>query len=253
MKVTNRPEESKWVLFDGDGSYLVGNFDGKEFTPESSKMQGDFGQNYYATQTWSNIPGDDGRIIQIAWMRGGEFPGMPFNGQMTFPCELALTKYNFGYKLTRTPVNEIELLHDKHYDWENENLIPGINKNLVKKVKGDCLHIVGEFDLKTSDTFGFMIRKGRKSAGTEVLYDVKRGTLSVLGSATPLMPVDKVLTLEILIDRASIEIFANGGQTVISNCFTPEEGADELELFTHGGELGVNQLDIYVVNSAWRE
>jgi fructan beta-fructosidase len=253
MKVTNRPEENKWVLFDGDGSYLIGNFDGKEFTPESTKMQGDFGKNYYATQTWSNIPEEDGRVIQIAWMKGGEFPGMPFNGQMTFPCELTITKFNFGYKLIRNPVSEIELLHGKHYDWENENLIPGINKNLVKKVKGDCLHIIGEFDLKTSNSFGFMIRKDRKSPGTEVLYDVRRGTLSVLGAAVPLMPVDKVLTLEILVDRASVEIFANGGQTIITNCFTPEEGADELELFTHGGELEVKKLDIYEVNSVWRE
>ena len=253
MKVTNRPEENKWVLFDGDGSYLIGNFDGKEFTPESTKMQGDFGKNYYATQTWSNIPGEDGRVIQIAWMKGGEFPGMPFNGQMTFPCELAITKFSFGYKIVRNPVSEIELLHDKHYDWEDENLIPGLNKNLVKRVKCDCLHIIGEFDLKTSNSFGFMIRKDRKSPGTEVLYDVRRGTISVLGSTIPLMPVDKVLTLEILVDRASIEIFANGGRTVISSCFTPEKGADELELFTHGGELEVRKLDIYEVNSVWRE
>jgi len=178
---------------------------------------------------------------------------MPFKGQMTFPCELTITKFNFGYKVIRNPVSEIELLHDKHYDWEDENLIPGLNKNLVKRVKCKCLHIIGEFDLKTSNSFGFMIRKDRKSPGTEVLYDVKRGTISVLGSTIPLMPVNKVLTLEILVDRASIEIFANGGRTVISSCFTPEEGADELELFTHGGELEVRKLDIYEVNSVWRE
>jgi fructan beta-fructosidase len=253
MKVTNRPEENKWVLFDGDGSYLIGNFDGNEFTPESSKMTGDFGANYYATQTWSNIPEDDGRIIQIAWMRGGEFPGMPFKGQMTFPCELALTKFSFGYMLTRKPVGEIELLHDKHYDWENENLIPGINQNILKKVKGDCLHLIGEFDLKTSNNFGFMIRRDRKSAGTEIMYDVKRGTLSALGSTVPLMPVDNAIKLEILIDRASVEIFANDGQTVISNCFTPDEGAEDLELFTRGGELEVLKLDIYEINSVWKE
>ena len=92
LKVTNRPEETKWVLFDGDGTYLVGSFNGEEFTPETAKMKSDFGKNYYATQTWSNIPADDGRVIQIAWMRNGEFPGMPFNGQMTFPTELELTR-----------------------------------------------------------------------------------------------------------------------------------------------------------------
>jgi len=253
LKVTNQPDEKKWILFDGDGSYLIGKFDGKKFTAESAKMKSDFGKNYYATQTWSNFPEEDGRTIQIAWMKGGEFPEMPFNGQMTFPCELSLNKFSFGYKLIRKPLKEIEKLHGKHHDWENKNLIPGLNKNLVNGVKGDCLHIIGEFDLKTSDNFGFMLRTNNKNSGTEVLYDVKRGTLSVLGSTTPLLPIDNKIRLELLVDRASIEIFANDGQSVVSNCFTPEEGAEGLILFTNGGELGVDKLDIFKIESIWNQ
>ncbi len=251
LQVENRPEEKKWVLFDGDGSYIIGSFDGEEFSPESSKMRSDFGKNYYATQTWSNIPDDDGRTIQIAWMRGGKFPDMPFNGQMTFPCELSINKFSFGYKLIRKPVKEIESLQGKHYKWSNENLIPGINKNPVKKVKGSCLRIVGEFDLKNADGFGFMVRKDRKNPGTEIIYNVKRGVLSVLGCDVPLLPIDNKIKLDILLDRASIEIFANDGQTVVSNCFTPAEGAEEVVLFTNGGELGIDGMDIYEMNSAW--
>jgi fructan beta-fructosidase len=251
MKVTNRPEETKWVLFDGDGSYLIGNFDGENFTPETAKVKGDFGKNYYATQSWSNIPKEDGRIIQIAWMRDGSFPNMPFNGQMTFPSELALTKFNFGYKVTRKPVSEIELLHTKHYKWEKKKLIPGINQNIVKGVKGDCFHIKGEFDLKSCSNFGFYFRNSKKVTGTELLYDVKRGTLSVMGISTPIDLVDNKIILEILIDRASIEVFVNGGQTVISNCFVPEAGADGMTLFSNGGEVMVDKLDIYKVRSSW--
>ena len=253
LQVTNRPEEKKWVLFDGDGSYLIGTFNGITFTPETAKMKGDFGNNYYATQTWSNIPEDDGRTLQIAWMKGGKFPEMPFNGQMSFPCELSLTKFSFGYKLVRNPVKEIELLHGKHHKWEHKNIIPGINMNILKSVKGDCLHMKGIFDLKTSDGFGFMVRQNKKNQGVEILYNVKRGTISVLNSTVPIVPTDNKIELEILIDRASIEIFANGGQTVISNCFTPVEGADELVLFANGGELMVDKLDIYKMETAWKE
>jgi fructan beta-fructosidase len=39
MQVTNRPEETKWVLFDGDGSYLIGNFDGENLHPKLQKCQ----------------------------------------------------------------------------------------------------------------------------------------------------------------------------------------------------------------------
>ena len=253
LKVTNRPEEIKWILFDGDGSYLIGHFDGATFSPESGKLKSDHGKNYYATQTWSNVPENDERTIQIAWMRGGKFPEMPFNGQMSFPCELSLTKFNSGYKLIRNPVKEIEMLHSKHYKWNDKNLIPGINENILKKVHGDCFHIVGEFDIKTADNFGFMLRHSRKTPGVELLYNVKRGTLSVLGSTVPLLPVDNKIKLEILLDRASIEVFANDGQAVISNCFTPDEKSNDFELFTRGGELGIDKLDIYKMESVWTE
>lgn len=253
LQVTNRPEERKWILFDGDGSYLIGAFDGKSFTPESAKMKSDFGNNYYATQTWSNVPEEDGRTLQIAWMKDGKFPGMPFNGQMSFPCELSLTKFNVGYKLVRKPIKEIERLHGKHYEWERKNLIPGLNENILKRVSGDCLHIIGDFDLKTSDSFGFMVRRDRKNEGSEILFNVKRGTLSVMGSTVPIETPNNALSLEILIDRTSIEVFVNGGQTVISNCFVPAEGANDIMLFTTGGELGIEKLDIYKLESVWRE
>lgn len=253
LKVTNRPGESKWILFDGDGSYLIGDFNGEHFTPESAKIKSDFGSNYYATQTWSNISADDGRTLQIAWMRGGEFPGMPFNGQMSFPCEISLTKFSFGYKLVRKPVKEIELLHGKHQKWENKVVIPGINENKTKSVKGDCLHIIAEFDLKTSDNFGFILRNSKKIPGTEISYNVKRGVLTVLSSTVPVVPVDNKISLEILLDRSSIEIFVNGGQTVISNCFTPTKGADDVVLYSNGGELGIDKLDVFEMKSIWAE
>ncbi|WP_346856349.1 glycoside hydrolase family 32 protein [uncultured Draconibacterium sp.] len=253
FKVTNRPDETKWVLFDGDGSYLLGGFDGKTFTTESGKLKSDWGKNYYATQTWSNIPEKDGRILQIAWMRDGKFPDMPFNGQMSFPCELSVTKFPTGYKLIRKPVAELEQLHGKAYSWENKNVIPGIDENKLKKVTGDCLHIIGEFDLKTSDNFGLMVRHSSKIPGTEILYNVKRGTLSVLGCTVPLPAVNNKIKLEVLIDRASIEIFANDGQAVISNCFTPDEKANDVVLFTNGGELGIDKLDVYKIESVWNQ
>ncbi|MDD4143489.1 MAG: GH32 C-terminal domain-containing protein, partial [Prolixibacteraceae bacterium] len=66
-----------------------------------------------------------------------------------------------------------------------------------------------------------------------------------------LAPVNNTITLEILIDRSSVEIFGNGGQMVISNCFTPAEGDEDLVLSTQGGELKVINLDIYKLDSAW--
>ncbi len=251
LPVNRRSDDKKWVLFDGDGSYLIGSFDGEKFIPDLPKMSSDCGKNYYATQTWSNIPDTDGRTIQIAWMRNGEFPGMPFNGQMSFPCELSLKKYTEGIKLVRKPVKEIELLHQKGEMWSNENLIPGLNKNITRGIKGDCLHIIGSFNLKTSDSFGFVVRLDKKNNGTEILYNVKTKTLSCLGNSVEIEPIDNVLKLDILLDRSSIEIFANDGKTVMSSCFVPTENANGLYLFNTGGELLIEKLEIYPLKSIW--
>lgn len=253
IKITNRPEETKWILFDEDGSYIIGNFDGETFSPETVKMESDNGKNYFAPQTLNYISTENGRVIQMAWMKGGYYPNMPFNGQMTFSTELNVTKFNFGYKLTRLPVNEISLLYGKHYEWTNKNLIPGINDNPLKKIKGDCFHIKSEFDVKTSNNFGFVIRNGKKDIGTDIIYNVKSETLSVLGTTVPVQLVDNKITIEILVDRASIEIFANGGQVAVTNNFTPVEGADEYILYTNGGELLIKQMDIYAINTAWEK
>ena len=253
LSVNRRTDDKKWVLFDGDGSYLIGTFNGEKFVAESPKIKGDFGQNYYATQTWSNIPETDGRTIQIAWMKGGEFPKMAFKGQMTFPCELSLKKFTEGIRLVRKPLKEIENLHQKGEVWVNKNLIPGINKNITRGIKNDCLHIIGSFKIKSADSFGFVVRLDKKQNGTEIMYNTQAKTLTCLDKSAILEPVDGIIKLEILLDRSSIEIFANDGKVVMSSCFLPGDKANGLYLFNTGGELLVEKLEVYPMKSIWQK
>ena len=101
-------QNRKWVLHDANFKYWIGVYDGVTFQPEAGPFQGDFGGNFYAAQTWNNTRD---RVLQIAWMRGGEYPGMPFNQQMSFPCGLSLRKTPLGIRLFRMPVKEIENLN----------------------------------------------------------------------------------------------------------------------------------------------
>lgn len=251
LPVNRREDDKKWVLFDGDGSYLIGAFDGEKFTPETPKMKSDFGKNYYATQTWSGIPASDGRTIQIAWMRGGEYPDMPFNGQMSFPCELSLKKFSDGIQLIRKPVKEIELLHEKGESWENKNLIPGINKNLLHGLKGDCFHIIATFKVKTADNIGFYLRLDKEKNGAEILFDTRDNTLNFLGRTIKINRIDDTVKFEILLDRSSVEIFVNDGRAVLSTCFTPKEDALGLYLNNTGGEMLVEKMEVYPMKSIW--
>ena len=103
--------DMKWVLIQGNGNYSIGRFDGTEFKEETARYPCDVGPNFYATQTWGNTETGDGRRIQAAWMRGSAFPDMPFNQQVSFPCELTLRSTPNGPRIFREPIREIELLH----------------------------------------------------------------------------------------------------------------------------------------------
>ena len=93
MPVDGKKDNQKWVFTAANGDYLIGTFDGKVFTTDGNATRADYGANYYAVQTYSDIPAADGRRIQISWMNGGKYPDMPFNQQMSFPCEMKLRTF----------------------------------------------------------------------------------------------------------------------------------------------------------------
>ena len=72
-----------------------------------------------------------------------------------------------------------------------------------------------------------------------------------MGGQAVAEPKDGLLQFEILLDRSSIEIFVNDGEVVLSSCFTPAEEDDDLTLWTQGGELFVNEIQVYELKSAW--
>jgi sucrose-6-phosphate hydrolase SacC (GH32 family) len=244
-----RPSDKRWVVLSGEGEYKVGSFDGTVFKAETELRQLDSGKNFFSSQTLSNSP--DGKVIQIAWMRGGEFPEMVFNGQMSIPVELTLRSTPIGAVLCRKPISSLSVLYDDEVIKKDKNLIPGIKGNLLGGIKGDAVFIKMVVNPKTADSFGLIVRNGKKSNGTDVHYDTAKKTLDVNGCKMILEPINGKIELQILVDRSSIEVFGNKGLCGISTCFTPVDGEDELLLYTQGGELFVESLEAYTLKTAW--
>jgi fructan beta-fructosidase len=242
LPVDGNPKNMKWVFVAGTGSYLVGTFDGKVFKPESAPFVGDYGANYYATQSYSDIPAADGRRIQFAWMRSGSYPGMPFNQQMNFPCECSLRTFPEGIRMCRAPVREIEKLRVGEHKWSNIVISPG--ENLLSGVKGELLDVHAVFELADAKQFGFELR------GQEVSYQTDSHTLTCLGHKTELTPIKNRLSLRILLDRNSVETYADDGRAVFSSCFVPN-GEKGLEIFAKGGKVKLVSMEVHELKSAW--
>ncbi|MDB5328689.1 MAG: sacC, partial [Phycisphaerales bacterium] len=235
--------KTKWIFTAANGHYLVGDFDGTIFTAEPGVQQADFGNSNYAVQTYSDIPAADGRRIQIGWMRDGKYPRMPFNQQMSFPAELQLKTTADGPRLFKQPIKEIETLHGKPSEWTDLKLNPG--ENPLAGLKGDCFHIKAEIEPGNATTVGFKIR------GQQVVYRVADRKLESLGTA-PLDLQNGRITLEILVDRTTIETFGNGGRVALSSVYLTKPEDQQLEVFADGGTAKIVSLSVFPVQSAWR-
>jgi len=242
LPVDGRPDNKRWVVHAADGNYVIGQFDGRTFIAESGKHPWSYGDCFYASQTFNNLPQDDGRQIQIAWGRIAT-PGMPFNQCMLFPCELTLRMTEDGVRMFAAPAREIEKLHQQAYRWTDEALTP--ESNVLAQITGELFHIRGRFEVGTAGSIDLVIR------GVPVAYDAQKQELSCKGKKAPLQPSDGTIQLEVLVDRTSIEIFGNRGQVYMPIGVIPADHDKSLQLHARGGSARIQSLEVYRLRSAW--
>lgn len=99
-------ERKKWMFWTPDGYYLVGEFDGRLFSPvqETKKIYGNIREERksYAAQTFWGLPD---RVVQIPWLTVGERAGR-YSGMMGLPRELELLEKEEGYVLAAHLIRE---------------------------------------------------------------------------------------------------------------------------------------------------
>jgi fructan beta-fructosidase len=235
--------ESKWILYGGSGEYLLGSFDGRQFKSQAGPVPFHYGNCFYASQTFNNIPKNDGRRIQMAWGRVA-MPEMPFNQMMLFPVTLSLRTTEEGLRMLARPIREIERLYKRKWQWKNKIIKPG--DNLLSELSGELFHILVELQVNDDvQETGFVIRE------IPVVYNVQRQELSCHKKTAPLIPVYDKIRLELLVDRTSIEIFGNEGRIYMPMGVILADNSKSLEIFSKGGKTEVKSLEVYELRSVW--
>jgi sucrose-6-phosphate hydrolase SacC (GH32 family) len=236
-------KQTRWVFYGGNGHYLVGSFDGKEFKAESSPQLLHRGDSWYASQTYTDIPREDGRRILIPWGTIAT-PGMPFNQMMGIPVELQLRRAADGFSLCASPVKEVESLRAAEpYTLRDRPLSPG--ENALAGLKGELLDIDMELSMGQSSTLNFNLR------GVPFSYDVTKEELSWKDQKASLKPENGKIRLRFLVDRTSIEVFGNDGLLYLTAAaiVTPDNQA--IELSANGGQATIRHLEAYQLKSIW--
>jgi len=244
LPVDGNAADTRWIVWEAAGRYLIGQFDGKVFTPESELLHTRFGANDYAAQTFSDIPAEDGRRIQIAWMNGGQYPDMPFNQQMTVPRVLTLRTTPDGLRLFTEPVEELKTLRVR----EHRRADLALNESPVKfaGVSGELFDIEAVLELGGAATVGIDVR------GQRIEFAAATSELIALGRKAPLQPEDGRIELRILVDRTSIEVFANGGRVQMASCFLPDDSQRDIALHATGGTAKAVSVAVWELRSIWR-
>ncbi len=238
------PEKLHWIFTGANGQYLIGSFNGSAFTPHSGPFAMDTGNNFYASQVFSDIPRKDGRTIQITWMRGGRYPGMPFNQQLGFPCTLTLKKTSAGLRLARYPVAEISRLWRARRHLHN---VPIASADRMIRS-----HSTDTMDLEMELFVGGATHLALNVGGVPVEWSARTKSIHCLGAVGKAAAENGRLHLRILLDRTSLELFAQGGLCSMSSCYLPGAGGVQNSLKASPGAR-VMSLALRPLHSAWHE
>lgn len=235
--------DTRWVFYGGTGAYLVGRFDGHAFTPEAGPFQMQSGNCWYASQTYNNIPAEDGRRILVPWGQDMNFPGMSFSQMMGLPVELTLRSTGEGPRIFANPVREFASLRTQTHTLAPQPLKPSENPLAALKV--------GLIDLSTEIACGDAAEVGFNLHGVNVHYDVKKQELSCLDKRASLKLQDGTIRLRLLVDRTSVDIFGNDGRLYMPmRVITPDSNLS-MEVYARGGTAQINALTVHELKSAW--
>ncbi|MCM1521809.1 MAG: GH32 C-terminal domain-containing protein [Muribaculaceae bacterium] len=274
-------DKTKWVLlcninpggpFGGSGiQYFVGDFDGKTFkadTDASGKVATkwlDYGKDNYAVVSWSDAP--ESRRTLMGWMSNwqyaAEVPTHQFRSANTLPREISLFTAPDGQIYAATvPSPEIDALRGQLTINKESVSVAGKGKNFALPTanSGIC-EILLDIEPGKAETVSVTLSNDKDEravltytpANDTLSFDRRNSGLSDFSQDFPAVTTAPTYTdgdkmsLRIFVDRSSIEVFADGGKSVMTNLVFPTAPYTALTLSTTGSQAKIKDLKVYAL------
>ena len=268
MKVGNSKEE-KWVLIQNHGRkapnggsgtrYWVGDFDGKTFKNTQPSVWMDYGTDFYAGVTFSNVPND--KILFIAWMSNWLYatkvPTEAWRSAMTLPRELFLKKIGSQYILTQKIIDTFSkitspVLKVGELKLPFEKKLNLAQKEITFNIEGSQNDFKIEFANAKKEFFeialkGNQLITDRKKSGKtdfEETFAEKPQTMDLRNQ--------KIRNVQLILDQASVEILLNDGEFSMTNIYFPSENFNLLKI-SSATKSGIKNLKINNIRSIWKK
>jgi fructan beta-fructosidase len=281
LAVDGNPDNRAWVLVvninpgavagGSGGQYFVGDFDGVRFTadPECLVPPGadgtvalerclwlDWGRDYYAAVSFSDVP--DGRRIMIGWMNNWDYanqlPTSPWRSGMSLAREVSLETVQGVPRLVQRPVlptgpsrvlfSEVEV--------PGGGALPlpaGASQLIEVEIVPGPAAVVG-LRLLADDGGSEATVVRFHTASAELVLDRRESGDTAFhekfasAETAPVPLEDGKLRLQIVVDKCSVEVFAQGGKVVLSDLVFPGPGSLAAGVYAEGGTALVRKLAV---------
>ena len=244
--------------------YFVGDFDGKSFTPYNTDTKFiDWGADNYAGVTWSNT-GD--RHIFLGWMSNWQYanvvPTEKWRSAMAFPRELSLKTVDNVIYLASEPVKELEKIMSNTSSIQNA-MVNG-SLDLSDKIKS----FNGQYQLKfssekltnysivLSNDLGEEVVIGYDKQANQYYIDrSKAGKIAFekgfgVKHTAPRISKEAGTGVTLIVDVASVELFADNGLSVMTDIFFPNKTLTKVSIKSADG-LTLKNLSYSEIERIW--
>ncbi|MBK8944797.1 MAG: glycoside hydrolase family 32 protein [Ignavibacteriae bacterium] len=258
-------DEEKWILIVNHGNgapnggsgtrYFVGNFDGKTFQNSQKSIWLDYGTDFYAGVTFSNVP--ENKNILIAWMSNWQYatktPTEVWRSAMTLPRELKLNRQNNLYYLSQKIVEQFSSITN-NISFEENIKLPFIQENIdLSQIeisfKNNSQNLVIELSNNLNEFVKIELSKNQL-----IIDRSKSGKIDFnenFANKIQTMPLnDEINLFQIILDKSSVEILLNNGKYSMTNLFFPNEEFSKLKIYSENSEQ-INNFRINKINRVW--
>lgn len=217
----------------------------------------DFGPDFYAAVSWSDIPVRDGRRIWLGWMSNWQYaheiPTAPWRNAMSLPRELSLRRTAAGLRLIQRPVAELEKVRDAVGRVTRRSLVEANAWLKHREDLGDSFEIAAEWEKAGTSAFGCILHFGEE-AQVRITVDPREGKVRLDRSKSGttgfnpsfVRPIEAPLTIEegrvqlrLIVDTSSVEVFGQDHEMALTSLIFPPGGPRSLELFSEGNSRDV--------------
>lgn len=216
--LVTKKKERRWIFSGASDFYIVGEFRDGLFRPVTAPKKLSYSSASYAAQTFScrgdNDPADesaaDTRRLRFAWDRNTTFGNDPICSQMSIPCEMTLKNDGGQYTLCANPAAEISVLKRESTETRGIEITSDAPFTVTSLRDSAYMLEIALGEIKTECDITLEV------FGQTVTVSPSSWMCSVMGNELPLTVFRDKVELCMIIDRASLEVFADGGRAIIT-------------------------------------